>query len=156
MLQLPHKLSELARIALDDVVAVSQLPGFTIRLCEWYAPRRSNCMICVAGAVMVQRLGCTRRSSISSPGELAREFGPHNARALLAIDMLRRGNVGHALACIERGMQAWYDGLELADQHELSCGLDPAPEDDTDKDGLPPIWVEAMGELIDDLEKAGL
>ncbi len=158
MFQLPHKLSELATMALDDVVAVSQLPGFKINMAEWYSPRHKACTVCVAGSVMVRHLHHTGRKIIGSPVTLVEAFGEANARALLAIDMLRRGAVGSALACLARGDVAWREALDSSsfDDHPLSRDIDPLNEDDTDRDGLPPLWVDEMTRLVEDLTEAGL
>lgn len=163
MFQLPHKLSELAAMALDDVVAVHKRPGFMIDMGAWCSPgvvrypHGKNCMVCAAGAVMVQRLGYSgSRSKITNPAEIFHAFGPANGRALLAIDMLRRGNVGWALAVLTDGESAWFAGLESSDAHPLSRDLEDLSRDDTDGDGLPPLWVDAMHDLVDELVEAGL
>lgn len=59
--QLPHVLSELAQMAVDDVRKCEALPEkFAIWMGTWFAPNMEliggRCALCAAGAVMANRL----------------------------------------------------------------------------------------------------
>jgi hypothetical protein len=140
MFQLPHKLSVLAEMALDDVVKVEQLNGFVIDMSEFIIDGGEVCSVCAAGAVMVQRLGATKSNTTE-------DFGLDNKRALWAIDALRLGLVGKAKQRLTMGNPP-IDNAADAD-HWLDRDL---PEYDADCSD----WHEAMQVLIDDLREAGL
>jgi hypothetical protein len=139
--QLPNKLSELAQMALDDVLAVERLPNqFVVDMGEFIVESGNLCRVCAAGAVMVQRLGATTNSTTN-------DFGPHNKWALWAIDKLRMGYVGWALQILKGDERvAWR-------REDTDHALDrDVPEYSTDSGE----WHVAMRSLIADLQKAGL
>lgn len=151
---LPHKLSELAQIALDDVLKVSTRPGFEIDMGTWVRSYHAGfCAVCAAGSVAIERLGISKGDSIRENEELVVRFGAHNAAALCAIDALRQGCVDGALKILaddEDPVATWYE-LDLEsdmDRSELSRSM-PVYGDDGS-------WAEAMSDLIADLQKAGL
>lgn len=160
--QLPHVLSELAQIALDDVIKVEVLPGYRIGMASWHAVDSfsAGCTVCAAGAVMDRTLGLERETNLDSVHDILKRFGAHNGAALLAIDALRRGAVGEALTILgsEDPEASWYadeeacgddedeDELRIP-RHALSRELPQYTEDG---------WHDAMRELIADLRKAGL
>lgn len=145
MTKLPHKLSELARVALDDVVACEREPSrFTVEMNEAYcAPGEGpdgTCWVCAAGAVMVQRLG----RGVSEGEAFPHSFDNHNRDALLAINQLRMGAVGAALARLGRSDEELGHG-----SHELDREMPEYESSGAD-------WHSAMEILIDDLVEAGL
>lgn len=145
MIQLPHKLSELANIALNDVVEVEQRKAtHVVNLDDCFIgwTRNGVCTVCAAGAVMVERFNATGSDTTSS-------FGEHNQIAFFAIDKLRLGYVGWAQDILQRGHMAAAACAASAPAHELDRDL-PA------YDSRGAAWHEAMQELIDDLEQAGL
>lgn len=148
MYRLPRKLSELATIALDDVVALEQHPNFEIDMGTFL--RRGDfgpCAVCAAGAVMVKRLLDSPFSETSIvAAEFVARFGAENARALEAIEYLRSGTVGAALAVLE-GRAEWGNAVE-DNEHDLDRDLPMYAEG--------AAWHEAMQVLIDDLTEAGL
>jgi hypothetical protein len=149
MIQLPHKLSELAQIALDDVTEIENTPGYTVAMESWHTPGSASCEVCAAGSVMVCHFGLQKEDYICL-GVFEKLFGGSNTRALLAIDCLRRGFVSAAQqVLIDR--QAWIT-LPLDDYddpHEVSR---PMP----DYDDNPASWHSEMAQLIADLRAAGL
>jgi hypothetical protein len=170
---LPHKLSDLAQIALDDVLKVHERDGYIVNMQAWLERHSAACVVCAAGAVAVERLNPARDMDVTGTGSvLITRFGLHNGTALLAVDMLRRGWVGAALSVIESETPAstWegfaWDRVEPS-HHPLnrliSAGLaenDIEPDDD---DNLPADqlldseeWGETMRRLIADLREAGL
>jgi hypothetical protein len=141
MFQLPHKLSELARIALDDVVAVEQLTDRYVVAMDnvfhtpGYIEDDERCVVCAAGAVMVQRLNADPEIDFGPY-----EFGTHNGDALMAIDCLREGDVAGALRALQLSGYA----------------TSPLDRDLPEYSSENAEWHEAMQELIDDLTEAGL
>ncbi len=141
MIQLPHKLSELAKMALDDVVAVEQLADrYVVGMHDvfhtpGYNEDDERCVVCAAGCVMVQRLKAEPEHDVGPY-----EFGKHNGDALMAIDCLRTGDVAGALRTLQLSGYA---------THSLDRYLPDYSEGDAS-------WHEAMQVLIDDLEEAGL
>lgn len=152
VIELPNKLSELAAMALDDVTELEQRPSeFTIDMEEAYldpAGPNGTCVICAAGAVMVQRLG-------ASPDHVLfpHSFEPRIHRALEAIDRLRDGSVGAAFVelrarVIHPSAMKSFDA-DYAAARELDRDM-PRYSESTE------LWREEMQVLIDDLEEAGL
>lgn len=144
--QLPHVLSELAQVALDDIAKTPAL-GLGIRMTSWCNKRA--CTVCAAGAVMVSRLGmpfadgehCGHRWMLD-------RFGLHNTLALAAIDCLREGNVGFAIATMEtQSLDTWVNDDEGDDLHALAR---PMPVEFGDE------WLAEMRRLVTDLREANL
>lgn len=138
--QLPHKLSELAQMALDDVAAVEKLEGYSIDMDDVFHaayPDDGLCVVCAAGAVMVNRLGADRALDHGP-----RDFGPNNSNALLAIDSLRVGQVGAALGRLIHG---YSKGV----RHALDRSIAQYATSATD-------WRADMIRLVADLREAGL
>jgi hypothetical protein len=88
--QLPDTLSDLLEIAVDDCQEVERDERYVLYMFNWHRPGvrvDGRCMVCMAGAVMVHRLGL--------PIECAREpedFGVATATKLRAIDSMRTGD----------------------------------------------------------------
>lgn len=137
--QLPHKLSELAQIALRDLEACERRPdAFEIDMDLWFCPigtaERPKCAVCAAGAVMAQTLGADINSTHS---RAPRDFGEHNSLALRVVDHLRLGWVGVAASTLG-------DCVEGLDRK-----LPPYQSS-------PEAFKDGMRALIADLKKAGL
>jgi len=82
---LPSRPSELLGIAMADYQKVKLLPDvYEINMGTWCDPVRGKCHVCLAGAIMVTRMGCSV-TKIHLPCYFAEQ------RAYLAIDKFRRG-----------------------------------------------------------------
>lgn len=150
--RLPHKLSELAQIALDDVTKVETLPGFQIDMGNWARSYNGgNCHVCAAGAVMVERLGLRNGEGVQNNEQLLERFGYENGAALLAIDALRRGCINDAIRIL--------DSEDPAETWDL-CDLDPDCDDHRLSRKVPLYghqnWRMAMETLVADLHRVGL
>lgn len=160
MIQLPHVLSELAQMALDDMTTKLEPLGLTVDLRSWAKEDSGlgHCTVCAGGAVMVARLGLDPLKGESfGHGWLIREFGWENALALVAIDCLRSGQVGAAVAVLEqKSFDPWEDAPRVRrdgdgdhdeyDEHPLSRPMD---------EEYGPEFLADLRELIADLRAAG-
>lgn len=86
---LPRKLSALLRIAVEDAQKIEETPGYVLEMGAWAEKTEAGvCMVCMAGAVMVSRLGIDLTNSfdgaIFMPSDCAT-----NRPQLRAIDSLR-------------------------------------------------------------------
>ena len=79
---LPRKLSALLRIAVNDAQAAER-SGVTLNMRVWVEAYEDRCSVCMAGAVMISRLGYSRKVN-SFPGDPHRPFAD-------AIDSMRCG-----------------------------------------------------------------
>lgn len=109
----PDKLSDLIRLALDDLRKCEENPQYTINMHVWYhhSPDNNRCMVCLAGSVMAQtlqfastdrlgdiiRLGCDDLNSTASRW----------AAGMYALNAARQGRVDFALR--------WWLGLDDED-----------------------------------------
>ena len=88
MSSLPTTLSGLLRAAVEDAQAVGAMPWYRLDMGQWHLPDKSGrgCSVCMAGAVMVQRLGARPADNVDpeSYDAAARD-------GLVAIDYMRRG-----------------------------------------------------------------
>lgn len=146
MIQLPHKLSELAQIAVDDIRSVEMRRDvYRVNMGQWHRPQSGVCALCAAGAVMACRLDVPDREDIEAPS-FAERFGVHNGNALLAVDELRTGCVGAAIASLTGGYDVWRN---IHITHELDREIISYDDDRAQ-------WFLEMNELIADLKQAGL
>lgn len=90
---LPHKLSDLLEIAVNDAEALQVVPGVTLNMSSWLVndPRLKSCSVCMAGAVMLRRGLVTKEIPTDK-----QEFYPGdcsgNVAALVAINDMRTGS----------------------------------------------------------------
>jgi hypothetical protein len=149
VIQLPHKLSDLAQIALDDVMRIRSLPGYRINMNRWHELLGGSCAVCAAGAVIANRLSVDRESDVFGV-DFDKRFGAANAKALLIIDELRSGAVGNAKnllgASDEDAYSVWANNFAT---HQLDRNIVEYHED-------PEQWRSDMLDLIADLRQAGL
>lgn len=92
MSALPEKPSELIRVAITDLIKCEEDPNYRINMADWHRPQGEVCEVCLAGAVMAQRIGVYRheiRNPVLFPPEVS---GP-----LLALDDFRMGCVSGGL-----------------------------------------------------------
>ena len=86
--KLPTKLSALLRVAVGDAKKCARDPRYTLVMATWHDPNygnRGSCSVCMAGAVMAQRLG-------TKPYDMAVPAHTEHGLALNAIDMMRDGD----------------------------------------------------------------
>ena len=139
---LPKKPSELLRIAVEDCKKIEALSNYKFDMSNhWHARKICDgvwvCVVCMAGAVMDQRLGVeTLLGGETLPSSL-----PRNADQLRAIDCLRTGNLHNA--GVNLGIEP---GEELIDAYAEAI-------ESVLKDGRAP-W-EIYLEQAEILERAG-
>lgn len=156
--EVPDRLSDWLQLALDDA-AKSAAEGIELDMGSWLAPYYSGCAVCLAGAVMLQRLPAYLREP-AKRGELSLAPIQCNGREriaqqLEAIDSLRRGHLVGAI----RG----FYGFDSAEDRRWMAEL----QKQSQSRSLPrwygwPLrfynatFVEAMGERIAWLREHGL
>lgn len=106
---LPEKLSDTLKLALKELKACEKDPKVRIDMSYWYGSRSSGCSVCLAGAVM--------RNRLDFPVDSNPDLGPstYNARRLYALDRLRRGGLHWALGLVGRDLPPTLPaGIEVA------------------------------------------
>jgi hypothetical protein len=99
------KLHEILRIALDDLKVVEKDPRYKIDMAQWHSPDADEtCVVCLAGATLAVSLQVNPDTDFFDPHISDHEAGDR----LLALDSLRRGEVGNALAHL-RGKKVRWD-----------------------------------------------
>lgn len=84
------KLSDLAEAALADLEAVEKDERYVVDMESWHEPADGVCMVCLAGAVMANRLVCNPTVTLM-PSML------HEAQKLRSLNLLRMGIISGAL-----------------------------------------------------------
>lgn len=84
--KLPHVLSELAQLALNDIEKTRNDPRYVLNMELWHAPASGRCEVCAAGAIMAQSLDAPFSKEVSPE-----DFDEHTEKALRAVDDLRAG-----------------------------------------------------------------
>ncbi len=135
--KLPDDPSALIRVALDDLKKCEADPAYEIDMGDWHNPsdQYTVCLVCLAGAVMAQRLG-TDPEDYSIPCV----FKVKDAAKLRALNEFRGGYVTAGL---------YFMSLKLPAGIEQTI---PIPQY---KAG-PAAFHYAMNTLADTLEAAGL
>lgn len=87
--KLPDRKSALLRLAVEDAQKIEKTPGYILDMSNWHVTIADVCHVCMAGAVMVHTLGCTR-------------YDPHNPLDFVESDKLdsideMRGGYGTGL-----------------------------------------------------------
>ena len=78
--------AELMTMAINDMEAIIDNPTYVFESHTWHEPSGDQCIVCSAGAVMVNRL------NVNASKYLEIDDFPHDVRVrLFAIDTLRRG-----------------------------------------------------------------
>jgi hypothetical protein len=86
------KPSELIRLAVDDLKKVEAMPEtYVINMGAWHEGGKSNCMVCLAGAVMAMTLHVTPNQSVG-PGHF-----PECVGQLSALNYFRAGSLHSGL-----------------------------------------------------------
>lgn len=84
----PTTLSDLLVMALDDARQIEQQPGYVFDMHVWHDGTGDTCRVCMAGAIMVRRLGAEPTTHMF-PGDM----GPEWQRALYAVNDMRMGDM---------------------------------------------------------------
>lgn len=90
MTKLPTRLSELLRLAVWDCLTLERDKGVRLDMHTWHEPAGKQCRVCMAGAIMDQRLNAPRNADLS-PTSYPVEF-----TFLHAVDAMRLGNLTQA------------------------------------------------------------
>ena len=149
--KLPKTLSGLLRVAVEDVQKCESQPDkYQLDMAVWHIPRCNVCMVCMAGAVMAQRLGVKDNVTVT-PSELGEAW-----EGLLSIDEMRVGEFWDAVGImgIEDMTESQKEAVDACVEH-----LAPYEEDiDSYDDGTGPghaPWHVYL-ECAEMLEKVGL
>lgn len=118
---LPATLHELIMLALDDLKAVENTPGYKIDMSHWHIYDRTDevCSVCLAGAVMARHLDAGQRDDLCP-----RDFNHRDADKLMSLDWARRGMWRDALL-------SFYD-----ERRTEPVGLPDVPLYTHDRDGF--------------------
>jgi hypothetical protein len=156
MTELPDTLSGLLELALNDLRKCESDPRFKINMWRYYMIDTSEdveqvCHVCLAGAVMAGTLGYTIADLQSDPLNdpsvkcLLPENTPFESK-LMALDFLRRGHVGYAIAAMKHGAIKYVHNLTTV-SHDRS--VTPYEDDKCQ-------WHEDMALLLKHLKEVGL
>ena len=133
-MQLPHKLSALTRLAINDLQLVMADPDYKVNMNTWHEPREGKCAVCFAGSVMAKSLGVSQKDNISPS-----QFGENNNRALCALDLIRIGRIKASLELVDQ---------ELPRRFPVEVNVTPFAEN-------PEEFIADMKYLADLLEQRG-
>jgi hypothetical protein len=86
---LPHKLWQLLELAIQSAMELDPAK-YTLDMAVWYlnSPTKGRCVVCMAGAVMVTKLGASKVGTLTPAS-----FNGDAHNRLLAINGLRKGLV---------------------------------------------------------------
>ena len=98
--KLPEKLSDCLALALEDLKAVELNPKYRVVMSNWHLPTPKGCEVCLAGAVMSQRLGALPTEMRSPAMDEHNDISPDDLNRLVAIDALRQGEIHRALSLV--------------------------------------------------------
>lgn len=96
-------LSAVIRVALDDLARVEADPRYKVDMQWWHTPRgnRGICHVCLAGAVMAGTLGIPSDQDVATLSEvMSGDVASFVRERLMALNMVRRGDIGDALILI--------------------------------------------------------
>lgn len=85
---LPATLHELLMLALDDLKAIENTPGYVINMSVWHQYDRTDeiCSVCLAGSVMSRHLDADYHTDYCP-----RDFTVRDCEKLMALNWARRG-----------------------------------------------------------------
>ena len=136
---LPDLPSALIRVALTDLQVIQKNPAYNIKMSMWHMTlvddEETICQVCLAGAVMANTLNADITRDMSP-----QDYSRVDARKLDALDDFRNGHVGRAFKVLNIPRHPtipWY------------VAIDPYDPD------YPNIFINAMSDMADMLEKAG-
>lgn len=144
-MRLPDKLHELLHLALHDLEMVQKDPSYTINMGDWhnYSSRVKTCYVCLAGCVMANSLEVPYAVTIEPANLGGSEEDDHNAKCLYALDRLRLGRVGEAIAASK--------GIIYTEPTKH-----PLDFDAIDYHCATSLWFKQMKELEQELEERNL
>ena len=110
-----NKLYELLDLALDDLVVINDKKNkYELSMNIWHSPEdNGKCSVCLAGAVMANRLKADRKK-YKKPENF--DYEEHDR--LLAIDALRQGEIGYAMELLDIDKRE--DAYEIFDWYTAS------------------------------------
>jgi len=145
--RLPNKLGKMLTKALDDLEWVEKNPKYKVNMGA-FAKRKSAkgiCEVCLGGTQLIDGLPSDPISLIDGDSVL-NVVSDSLARKMFALDNLRQGRVGEALA-----------ELENPDPKEIVYGNDHALDRDVeDYHTNPRLWKAQMRLLAVELEQANI
>lgn len=94
-IKLPDKMSELLKVAVDDLEQIEKDPNYRINMAQWHAPTGDKCEVCLAGATLATR-GIPRDVEIDPSTPINSAEGIKVYDKLCAINSLRTGSVNTA------------------------------------------------------------
>ena len=101
---LPNTLHELLRIAVEDTQKIEKDPRYVLDMDVWHDPGDDGCHVCMAGAVMSNKLDIGPEDIIE-PSDVATKdeagnLSFHFADKLRAVDCLRVGDIWGAYVSV--------------------------------------------------------
>ena len=151
MYRLPAEPSKLIRVSLEDLEAVEDDPDYRVDMDAWHTPMfRSECQVCLAGAVMAKRLGVEPDEYIATPTRSP--FTRKERAQLVALDEFRRGDVYSGLyRLVDAGLVAHskVDLVRDADFDPSSAIMSHVPAYGRD----PSAFKAAMSRIAQELEE---
>lgn len=91
-IKLPDKMSELLRVAVDDLEKIEADPNYRINMAQWHSPSGAYCEVCLAGATLATR-GIPSDVEIDPSIPIQSLEGRKVYDKLCAINSLRTGSV---------------------------------------------------------------
>jgi hypothetical protein len=152
-------LSQVIRMALEDLEAVEKNPDYRINMEVWHAPRhwyrpggyamrevfgwstRPQCAVCLGGSVIANRFGADINRKIIPDDQTG--VDPRARDRVIALDAVRRGNFAGAADKIKQSFHA---------AREATAGIYVPPYSRETRDE----FKAALRLAADRLEKAGL
>ena len=105
------KLYKLLEIALDDLEKMWRNPKYIIDMAYWHEPGEDQCHICLAGAVIANRMDSKPDRAFHLNG-----LDDNIRKRLYAIDELREGEIIWAYEFLKYGTMS---GKRIADEEKL-------------------------------------
>jgi len=142
--RLPNKLGKMLTKALDDLEWVEKNPKYKVNMMEFARKRAHSgvCEVCLGGSQLIGNL--PKGEFVIRPAE---HLSPSTARKLFALDALRKGFVGNAIAEIQSSDPSM---PVAADDHVLDM------EDVASYHDNPELWKAQMRLLAVKLEQANI
>lgn len=137
--KLPDKLSELIRVALDDLEQVEHDPNYRVDMNDWIRYNKTDdvCEVCFAGATMVKTLKLDHTVQFGL-------LSPDTMRKMESLDWVRCGSVRTA---VQRFMDIPFSDYAYYQIEHVSV---------VDYDLHPDIWRIQMHVIANYLERNGL
>lgn len=152
--QLGHigKLSDMTEIALQDLIAVSKMPGYRIDMGNWHTPLGNTCSVCFAGSVMVGTMGVDKQADLA-----ATDFHQKDADKLDAMDSMRQFDLLSAAKAFYRskltsGMRVSAERADDAVRSMINAkhkGIQPSGDDKSNRVAFIDVMQFAIKKLRD-------